>query len=194
MRHRFNTACADLCRLFAVVCLLATLIGSRSGVAAGAGLQMGLASTGTPLPAYRAFFHHALYLQSKANTVSVAQASVLLSYWQTHIGLSDSEAARLNMAAATHASAVAAIEQQASAIIRAQHAQFTNGGGAPTQGPQLAQLHQQRDDATNAAILALQKALSASSFAKLDSYVKLNFGSTASTTTGPRPAPLTPAK
>lgn len=139
-----------------------------------------LSGTGTPLPAYRAFFYQVQYLQATAQTAAPADAAVLQNWHQTHIGLTDQEAALLKQVAAAHFSAIDAIDKQAAQIIQTERAQFPGGqlpshGALPAPSQQLTQLQQQRDSATLTYIQMLQGGMSAASFSKVDAWIKANF-------------------
>ena len=109
--------------------------------------------TGTPLPAYRAFFRHVLFLQTKAQGASPADAAGLTGWYQNRVGLSAAEATQLQQIATAHVAAIEAVEKQAGQIIAAQRAQFPGGKIPPGQAvppppADLVKLQQQRDDQT----------------------------------------------
>jgi len=139
-----------------------------------------VSNTGTPLPAWRAFFHHVQNLQIAAQTANAADAAALGSWQQTKIGLTVQEAAQVQQVAATHIAAVSAIDKQATQLIQAQATQFPGAtlpskGALPAPLPQLGQLQQQRDAQTLSDLQSLQAGLSAGSFTKLDAWIKSNF-------------------
>jgi hypothetical protein len=136
--------------------------------------------TGTPLPAYRAFFRHVQFLRTSAQRASAPDAAELSGWYQKHIGLTAAEDAQLKQIAVKHIAAIEAIEKQVGQIIQAQRAQFPGGTlpsakSLPQPSALLLQLQQQRDDATVANVRSLQSALSAGSFTKLDTWVRATF-------------------
>lgn len=139
-----------------------------------------LTDTGTPLPAYRAFFRHIQFLEDSAHSASGAEASELSGWYQQHVGLTAAEAGQLKGIAASHVAAIEAIEKQAGQLIQAQHAQ-SNGGRLPSKNANppvsgdLLKLQQQRDDLTLTHVNSVRSALSPGSFAKVDSFVKTTF-------------------
>jgi len=157
-----------------------------------------MTASGTPLVAYRAFFHHVQFLQATANAVSAtAGPAALRSYWQMHIGLSDKEAAQLNDIAAAHVPAIDAIEQQAATVIRNYRGSYTEGrlptaSSLPAPPAELGQLQKQRDDLTSIHIQNLRNAFSADSFARLDAYIKSNYLNHATMPSGLRPISQNP--
>ena len=128
-------------------------------------------TSGTPLPAYRAFFQNIQSLEAAANNTTAQEATELRTYHQRKIGLTDREATQIKTAAATNVAAIATIEQQAAAIIAEARAKFP-GGTLPLKACARrrrrgsGQLQQQRDILTAAHIHGLQNQLGAGSSKK----------------------------
>lgn len=154
---------------------------------------LGTTTTGTPLAAYRAFFHQVQYLESEAQKATLTESADLRAWHQKQIGLTVQEAAQLRQIAAIHAAAINALDEAASRIIQSQRSQFPGGRlnskeSLPPPPPALAQLQKQRDALTMSHVLNLQATLSAASFAKLDPWIKANFRQD-----GAKPRPALPA-
>jgi len=137
---------------------------------------------------YRFFFRHLANLDVQANSLDSQGQSGgdLRDYYQTVLSLTDQETASLKQNGTNCMGAVKQLDQQAQAIIQQLRAPFPGGyvppGGAPPPpNPQLTQLTQTRDNVTNSQIQALQAALGATTFQKVDNYVKTQFASQVST-------------
>jgi hypothetical protein len=151
-------------------------------------------STGTPLAAYRAFFHQVQYLESEAQKATLTESLELRAWHQKQIGLTVQEAAQLRQIATIHVAAINALDEAASRIIQIQRSQFPGGkleskDSLPPPPPALAQLQKQRDDLTMSHVQNLQATLSAQSFANLDPWIKANFRQEGAKPNVVRPAP-----
>jgi hypothetical protein len=165
-----------------------------TGVSAQSQTGMAATSTGTPLAAYRAFFHQMQFLEDEAQKATLTESTALRAWHQKQLGLTAQDATQLRQIAATHVAALKGLEEAASRIIEAQRSQFPGGrlaspNSLPPPPPGLAQLQKQRDDLTTAHVQGLQAALSAASFAKLDPWIKANFKQQGAKPGVPRPAP-----
>jgi hypothetical protein len=131
---------------------------------------------------YRFFFRHLANLDAQASALDSQgqDGSDLRNYVQSVLNLSDQETATLKQYGANCSAAVQQVDQQAQAIYQQILAKFSSRGipaGSLPQAadPRLTQLTQTRDDVTTAQVQALQAAMAASTFQKIDSYVKTQF-------------------
>lgn len=168
------------------------------------GTPVATSATGTPLPAYRAFFNHVQFLEDEANKASnrgdAKEATELRKHHQNAAVLNDQEAALMKQIANIHVNAIDPIEKRAGQVIQAERAKvqagrLTSRTQLPSPPAELGQLQKQRDDATTAHIQNLQNMLGAS-FSKLDAYVKTQFHNTngGKSTTKPPESPVPPFK
>lgn len=161
---------------YKLICLVVLVFPSAIAAQNGPALS----ATGTPLPAWRAFFHQVENLKAAARSASPGDAAELAQWQQKRIGITDQEAAQVQQIAATHIAAIAAVDKQATRLIQEQAAQFPGGrlpskDALPAPLPALGQLQQQRDTLTLSHIHSLQASVGVTSFSKIDAWIKSNF-------------------
>jgi hypothetical protein len=142
--------------------------------------------TTLPPDAYEHVFRHVAHLQAKdaAITVSGGRAANYGSYYKKLANLTQSQADALQSVSQAALKDLAAIDQQAQALIVQAHAQRPPGQKLPPPPAQLASLQAQRSALLSSYRTQLQTALGPAAFANLQQALLANFKISATVSTG----------